>query len=93
MTEPTTNYITKRSTLALSITGWLLGFLSLIPFAWIFSTWFILPGVSLAFRFGFTAGCIALIISLIALARKLLKIRDRRVRQNNLATVGDTDNV
>ena len=45
-----------------TIAAWLLGLLALIPIAWIFSTWFILPDASMLFRLGFTLVCIIIIL-------------------------------
>jgi hypothetical protein len=47
--------------LALGILGFALAAISLYPLMLIFSTWFILPGVSFLFRLGFSGACIVLI--------------------------------
>jgi hypothetical protein len=78
MNEATTNRVEKRETALLSIAGWTLGFLTLIPFFWIFSTWFILPDVSLTFRSLFTLGCIVLIVIFVIAAKRILTARNRR---------------
>jgi hypothetical protein len=93
MNEATTNRIEKQATALLSIAGWTLGFLTLIPFFWIFSTWFILPGASLTFRSLFTLGCIVLIAIFFTAAKRIFIARDRREQHNKLAVAGGSNNV
>jgi hypothetical protein len=66
-------------TALLTIAGWLIGFLAVIPCVWIFGSWFIVPNVSTGFRVLFTLGCLLLIIFLVFAGRWCFDVRDRRL--------------
>jgi hypothetical protein len=68
-----------RSGTGWTIAAWIFGLLSLIPIAWIFSTWLILPGVSMPFRLGFTVLCLTLIAACIYAAKWCFVKRDRHL--------------